>query len=112
VGGFFDVFYEIFPKYREGNQYKVTATSALSRKERVKKLYNFCNDGSLINFHIYVYEREGEAYCKLFISTYIAYDKLFACIYIYIYYYYLIMFGCLALTASCFDKIGGLQFLA
>jgi hypothetical protein len=26
----FDVFYEIFPKYREGNQYRVTATSALT----------------------------------------------------------------------------------
>jgi hypothetical protein len=26
---FFDVFHEIFPKYREGNQYRVTATSAL-----------------------------------------------------------------------------------
>jgi hypothetical protein len=30
VGGFFDVFYEIFPKYREGNQYRITATSALT----------------------------------------------------------------------------------
>jgi outer membrane receptor for Fe3+-dicitrate len=29
MGGFFDVFHEIFPKYREGNQYRVTATSAL-----------------------------------------------------------------------------------
>jgi hypothetical protein len=31
VWGFFDVFYEIFLKYREGNHYRVTATSALSR---------------------------------------------------------------------------------
>jgi hypothetical protein len=29
VEGFFYVFHEIFPKYREENQYKVTATSAL-----------------------------------------------------------------------------------
>jgi hypothetical protein len=26
---FFNVFHEIFPKYREGNQYRVTAASAL-----------------------------------------------------------------------------------
>jgi hypothetical protein len=31
VGDFFDVFHEIFPKYREGNQYRVTATSALRK---------------------------------------------------------------------------------
>jgi hypothetical protein len=30
VGGFFYVFYEILPKYREGNQYRVTATSVLT----------------------------------------------------------------------------------
>jgi hypothetical protein len=29
VGGFFDVFHEIFPKYKEGSQYRVTTTSAL-----------------------------------------------------------------------------------
>jgi hypothetical protein len=29
VGGFLMFFHEIFPKYREGNQYRVTATSAL-----------------------------------------------------------------------------------
>jgi hypothetical protein len=28
----FDVFHEIFLKYREGNQYRVTATSALRKK--------------------------------------------------------------------------------
>jgi hypothetical protein len=35
VGGFlmfFDVFHEIFPKYREGNQYRVTAASILRKK--------------------------------------------------------------------------------
>jgi len=32
VRGFFMFFYEIFPKYREGNQYRVTATSALKTR--------------------------------------------------------------------------------
>jgi len=27
---FFDVFHEFFPKYKEGNQYRITATSALT----------------------------------------------------------------------------------
>jgi hypothetical protein len=29
VGGFFGVFHEIFLKYKEGNQYKVTAASVV-----------------------------------------------------------------------------------
>jgi hypothetical protein len=39
VGGFFYVFHEIFPKYREGNQYKITATSALNHESSANTFF-------------------------------------------------------------------------
>jgi hypothetical protein len=39
VGGFFNVFHEIFPKYKEGNQYRVTATSALISFSKAKVIF-------------------------------------------------------------------------
>lgn len=49
VRGFFDVFHEIFLKYKEGNQYKITATSALM--ERLSKslfYYNLLQTASFL----------------------------------------------------------------
>jgi hypothetical protein len=41
VEGFFDVFHEIFPKYKKENQYKVTATTALSTLNFSSRILNY-----------------------------------------------------------------------
>jgi hypothetical protein len=58
VGGFFDVFHEIFSKYREGNQYRVTATSALRWSLMLIKKKKVVLDEAVVprgNIYIYIY---------------------------------------------------------
>jgi hypothetical protein len=50
VGGFFDVFHEIFSKYREENHYRVTATSALRFSTHLLYIYIQLSFKSTIEF--------------------------------------------------------------